>query len=292
MDISISQKENIKLINRRFTVEFIGYNFLPGEVVKKIYLKHERRRAKDYKTDIYLKTSQIEGLALALSNKFISTFNSDRYSLYDVSFREMQSFETVGFSFIDTHDYEYIEPEMVFDSFIEFGIDEFLKDIFFIENGLFRNKPQYNPIFMFGTVFERSILKSLKAYIRYDLTEVPNIIDRLNKLNSIANIFDVRSSSTSDFYKAAEDLESMGFVFSFVGVDCYENNEKRYKIYFRNIEENNNVLINEGMLQLLNKQLRVDASKIFRTQNNGLWGVAIATKSFEYVNGIQVYFYP
>ncbi len=278
-------------INKDFILEFFAYNVSVSDITKKVYI-----RVSPYMQDakkIKLSNEQLKLISFALDNKYLSSFQSNRYSLFDVSFRELNDTSNIGFSFNDVYDYTYIEPLQVFKPFAEFGIDEFIHTLNSIQKAMFLKKPQYNPIFMIGTVIDNSKLKNVKAYIRYDLEEAPTILERGNIIKMVATTINSNITSTTSFFDIAEKLENLGFIFSFVGIDCYASGVERYKIYFRSYDEKNwEVIAKEVTLTLLQLRLNDRIQNIFSKHKNGMWGIALSTDSFEYVNGVQLYFNP
>ena len=68
-----------------------------------------------------------------------------------------------------------------------------------------------------------------------------------------------------------------------------------YQEYIVNIirdEKNWEVIAKEVTLTLLQLRLNDRIQNIFSKHKNGMWGIALSTDSFEYVNGVQLYFNP
>ena len=80
-------------------------------------------------------------------------------------------------------------------------------------------------------------------------------------------------------------------MFYFVGVDSYANGSKRFKLYFKFFGEND-LDIKKTILVLSQFDFCNNVKKVFEKHKNGIWGLALSTDMFEYVNGIQLYFYP
>ena len=172
-------------------------------------------------------------ISQALDNKFLSSFDSNRYALYDISFRESGTRDNIGLSFNDVKDSIYMNPNQIFKSFLNFGIDSFIDTINKIQNCIFKQRPQYNPVFMIGLVIDDVNLTCIKGYIRYDLAKAPTSIERRYIVENMVKVINPRISSVEYFSNFVQNLENLGFVFSFVGVDGYSNAAERFKIYFR-----------------------------------------------------------
>lgn len=279
-------------INLDFFVEFYAYNISALDIVHKVYMRVKRRSENKIKHQIVLKDEQLYLLSRALTNEVFAELQQDRYYLYDLSFRESVGDTTIGFSFHDIKDSNYIEPHLIFAPFSAFGIDEVVNSIYRVERAIFYSKPRYNPIFMIGTVFKGEALSCLKAYIRYDQSSVHGATDRINLIRNIIKEHEPGGAVKALFYDTAVELESLGFVFSFVGLDYYGEGKKRYKVYFRFYKnERYKFLIEQLPLKLSNLGLFDKVEEVL-LKHNSIWGIALATDSFEHVNGVQLYFYP
>ena len=230
-------------------------------------------------------------ISQALENKFLSSFVSNRYSLYDVSFRESGTTSSIGFSFNDIQDSSYIEPLQAFKPFENFGIQPITDIIEKIQNSIFQHQPLYNPISMIGLVIDDAILTCIKAYIRFDLSEAQTSLEGGNIVKNIIKTVTPQQPSVSAFTEITQNLEDLGFVFYFVGVDSYANGSKRFKLYFKFFGEND-LDIKKTILVLSQFDFCNNVKKVFEKHKNGIWGLALSTDMFEYVNGIQLYFYP
>ena len=204
-------------IRDEFTIEFFAFNISISEITKKIYIKL-LSDVKDVKK-VVLSDKQLQLISSALDNKYLSSFCSNRYYLFDISLRESNDTSNVGFSFNDVCDYTFIDPLQIFEPFVEFGIDNFINTTKVVQKAIFQQKPHYNPIFMIGMVMDKSTLKSVKAYIRYDLAEAPTSFERENIIKAISTAINPKINCTSFFFDVAEKLENLGFVFSFIGID-------------------------------------------------------------------------
>lgn len=278
-------------IRNDFAIEFFAYNISISEIKKKIYIRL-LSDTKDAKK-VVLSDKQLQLMSFALDNKYLSSFCSNRYCLFDISLRELKDTSNVGFSFNDVCDYIFIDPSQIFEPFMEFGIDKLINTIRVVQQAMFQQKPHYNPIFMIGMVMDKSILKSLKAYIRYDLAEAPTSVERENIIKAVSRAINSKIKSTSSFFDVAEKLENLGFIFSFIGVDLYADGVERYKIYFRSYEDKNWKIIEKEITDLLlHLGLNDRVQTIFNKHKNGMWGIALSTDSFENINRVQLYFNP
>lgn len=278
-------------IRDEFTIEFFAYNISISEITKKIYIKL-LSDVKDVKK-VVLSDKQLQLISFALDNKYLSSFCSNRYYLFDISLRESNDTSNVGFSFNDVCDYTFIDPLQIFEPFVEFGIDNFINTTKVVQKAIFQQKPHYNPIFMIGMVMDKSTLKSVKAYIRYDLAEAPTSFERENIIKAISTAINPKINCTSFFFDVAEKLENLGFVFSFIGIDGCVNGVERYKIYFRSYEDKNWEIIEKEITELLSHlRLNDRVQTIFNNHKNGMWGIALSTDFFENINRVQLYFNP
>lgn len=280
-------------VDENFEVEFYAYNISKCKIIKKVYVLAPCKARKPEKNYITMNNKQIQMLSSALENEYLCGFPSERYSLFDISFRKDGTSNSIGFSFNDHFDYNYIKPTQVFKHFEGLGVGLFIDTLTKIQHNMFRGDFQYNSIFMIGMVVEDTELKSIKAYIRYDLDEAQNKADRREILDLIAETINPSYSSISYFSCMAEKLENINLKFSFVGVDCYSDKTQRYKVYFRDYEGvNQGMILNELLALFLEFGITEDVQNIFKYHKNGIWGIALSTDSFEYVDGVQLYFYP
>lgn len=292
-DNSTKQSVNGLNTDETFILEFLAYNVSASDITKKIYVKVPSGVQKENSKKIALRRDQLHLISQALDNRYLSSFQSDRYTLFDISFRELGSTSKIGFSFNDVKDYTFIEPIQVFKSFKDYGIKEFINTLDALQNSMFPQKPEYNPIFMMGIVIDTTKLKSIKAYIRYDLEEAPTPFERKNMMESVIRAINPKRTRETSFFNNAGKVEDLGFVFSFVGVDYCADGAKRYKLYFRSYEENDlGAITNEVALMSSQFGQNDSVRNIFSKHKNGMWGIALSTDSFEYVNGVQLYFYP
>lgn len=288
--IGFINKSRLKM---EFAKEFLAYNISTHGLSKKIYIRPVVNKSIDDIELINLKDEQLSLISNALKNPFMSKYKSDRYCLYDLSLRSNSLNKTLGFCFNDSKDYSYIEPFQIFEMFKSFGIKSFVKNIMTLQKSIFHEQPIYNPIFMIGMVVDQSKLKCIKAYIRYDINELPIQNERLKMLYRVLDKMNSKIEDDASILNIATELEDLGFVFSFVGIDCNENHEMRYKFYFR-AYSNIRLAKIELKIRLIFKRLNFynSVDEMFNLHENNMWGVAISSNSLMDVNGIQFYFYP
>lgn len=276
-----------------FLIEFLGYNLTTSGVVKKIYVKAPFAKRECNDKRIILDDDKLELISNALNNKFLSSFHSERYSIYDISFRESGSNGSIGLNFIDLKDSTYINPKQAFEPFVNFGIDSISDVANKIENSMFLQCPQYNPISMIGVVFDGKENTCIKSYIRFNQEDAPTCKERGSIIKRIIESINSSTSSLTYFSNIAKKLEDLGFIFYFVGVDCYNSGKERFKLYFRYCGKNNLRTITKEIESILyNFGLQSHVESIFNQHNNGIWGLAVSTKAFNSVNGVQLYLYP
>ena len=288
----IASNQSINIFNayKGFRVEFYGYNLTTSGIVKKLYIKGKFEVDSLKDKQIILDDRNINLISHALSNKFLSAFNLERYSLFDISLRELGS---IGFSFNDLKDSSYIEPKQIFKPFVDFenqAISDIVKKI---QDSIFLQQPQYNPVFMIGLIIDDIELVCIKAYIRFDLAEAATSVERMHIVERIVKVINQKVSCVNYFSNIVKQFESIGFIFSFVGVDCDINDSKRFKLYFRFYGENNfSEIVKKLTLILSGLGLYNGIQEIFNQHSSGIWGIAVSTDTFECIDGIQLYFYP
>lgn len=279
--------------NREFIIEFLAYSFTKLGVIKKVYVKALNNNLENENKKILLNDKKIDLISKAINNNDLKNFSLSRYVLYDISFRELNLKNNIGFSFIDTEDSNYIEPEKVFKRFKNFETESIINIVIKIQDSMFEQKPQYNPLSMIGVVFDNDILTCVKAYIRYDLSVVPTINKRVSIIRNIINTINSKITNADCFCELAKKFEKIGFAFFFVGVDKYIKGNMRYKLYFKFFGENDMCVLSEKIVSILKQFDFCDSFEgILNNHTNMIWGIALSTDSFEYVNGIQLYLYP
>lgn len=289
--------KNINKFNglQSFFVEFFAYSITNIGIVKKIYIKPVFNEKKIQDQKIILDNKKLNLLSQVLKSNILSSFFSDRYSLYDISFRKSKSSSSIGFSFNDIKDSSYIEPIKIFQIFECFETDSVVNITKRIQKSIFKQQPQYNPIFMIGFVAENTVMTCIKAYVRFDTSEVQTRLERWSVVNNFIKAIELDEKVLNNtLFELLYKLEDIGFVFCFFGVDSYASGFKRFKLYFRLFEKRDTDMIMENIKLLLfqfgfyyNDSLK----KIFKKHKHGIWGLAIAIDTFGCINGIQLYFY-
>ena len=75
-------------------------------------------------------------------------------------------------------------------------------------------------------------------------------------------------------------------------MDCYSDNTRRFKIYFRFHGEIDLNFIKTLRAMLSQLGLYGEIDDVLNRHHSGIWGIAVSTNAFDVVNGIQLYFYP
>ena len=289
-----ARKNSLLLQDGVFEVEFFGYSFSLLGVEKKVYVKAPMVLQNCGKRTISLSVEELNLVSSALRNTFISSFRSERFSLFDISFRTAGLSSSIGFNFNDIMDFYYIEPEQIFKPFENYGVGFISNVIKKLQASMFQYPPGYNPVFMFGLVISGSAdLECVKGFIRYDPAEAPTALDRASIIERIAKPINPKGSGAKLFTDVANELECIGFEFAFVGVDCYINGSVRIKLYFRcygKYDLNETVEKISSMISQFGLSGRVE--DCFSQHHSGIWGIALSTDLFEDVNRVQLYFYP
>lgn len=272
-------------------IEFHAFNYTTSGIVEKEYVRKSENRNSKGTLSPTIDNKKLLMLLKALENEYISSLSFTRYSLYDVSFRKTNDKDSIGFSFNDTGDYEYLSAKEIFKPFVEFDIDLLTETEITIQRALYKNTPQFNPVFMIATLIENGKLIGLKTYTRHDLKENSDTQKRLNLINTFMNAINP-DELKSELFDVSVILENTGLVFNFVGFDCSINNCYRYKLYFRNygtIKLSNIIdVLNDLVVRF---ELKNNLSQL-ETRNNSVWGIAVSTDDCQHVDGIQVYLYP
>lgn len=281
---------NLAEILSNSTNEFLAYNISPNGISKKKYIKIYSNKTQVKNNINSFNQIDLDLLNQVLENKYFHTLFINDYKPYDMSFRYSYNNNSIGFSFIDTQDYIYKSPKDILNDTGSFPTHEFIRTLNIIENNMFKSLPNYNPIFMTGLVLKDNNLESIKAYIRYDLKERPSINEHCNLIEKI--IFPFNPTNLDYFSRITRELENLGLIFSFVGVDYDKEKRKRFKLYFRNYD----IEILEPIIEILQYliedfHLKKNLKYLFDMHKKGLWGIALSSFDFKKIEGIQIYFY-
>lgn len=290
----INRSDNLSSQHESFLVEFFGYNLTAFGIDKKIYLKAPFARKVYTDKIINLDDEKLKLVSTALNNKFFTSFISSKYFLYDICLRESDCAGGVGFNFVDLKDSTYIRPSLAVEPFLKFWNNtSFYETIKLVQNGMFQQKPNYNPISMIGVVVDGDEITSVKSYIRFNTEDAPSAIEREHMMERIIKSVKPNIQTTECISKFAKKLENLGFEFSFVGTDCYNNGSERFKLYFRFRGNNDLNYILKEVVELFSQMgLYSNIYEVLDENYSGIWGLAISTNTYENVNGIQLYFYP
>lgn len=288
----MSKEKNNPVSNllEQLETEFHAFNYTASGIVEKEYVRVSDQR-KDESLYPTIDDTKLLMLLKALENKYISSLASTRYSLYDISFRKTNSKESVGFSFNDVEDYDYLSPYEIFKPFDKFDINTTTETEITIQNALYNNPPQFNPVFMIATLVENGNLISVKTYTRLDLKENSTTEKRINLIQTVAKAINPICSKTNIF-DVSEALENVRLKFNFVGVDFSIDNRQRFKLYFRNYEETRLSDIKDTLKEIIVRLGFKHNLEQLEAENNLVWGIAVSTDNFQNVNGIQLYLYP
>ena len=296
MNSLLVNTKNVLSLDNNFALEFYGYNFTSSRIEKKLYVKVPFAKKKFHDNQIILDDNKLNLISGALNNSFLSCFFSDRYYLYDISFRDTVSAKSIGFNFVDLKDSTFLEPFQAFKPFSTLGINPACKLVEKMQEIMFLQKPTYNPLSMIGVVYNGTEITSLKSYIRFNQEETPTSLHRGIIIKRIVKAMSKNNNSVEYFAKFSEKFEKVGFIFYFIGIDSYKDGSERYKLYFRILDKNNEYHKNlKGITALLSQfgfNFNNDIEDIFNQHNNGIWGLAVSTIDFNSVNGVQLYLYP
>ncbi|MCL2023034.1 MAG: hypothetical protein FWG82_01515 [Oscillospiraceae bacterium] len=292
-DIKERLTSSMSIHDGGFALEYFGYNFTASGLAKKVYVYPPSELQDNDSRTVSLDGEKLNLFSSALNSKFLSSFRSERYSLFDVSFRESGCANSIGFSFNDIMDFDYIEPEKIFQPFENCGIS-FIGDVVKkLQANIFLYHPKYNPVFMFGLVINNTNLECAKGFVRFDQAEAPTAEERESIIERIVKTINHKDSCVKLFTSVAKKLERLGLTFAFVGVDCYINGSVRFKLYFRCYGERDLAKIAEEVSSILSQfGLSGSVQDVFSQPQGGVAAIALSSDSFEDINGVQLYFYP
>lgn len=284
--------ESVLNINNdsQFTVEFYAYNFSSQGLVNKVYYYPTLLKDKEY---ITLSPDELSLLSEVLNNGNLLSFKPDIYTLCDFSIRGAKQAENVGFSFKIIDDSNYIHPYEIFKPFSDFNVHDFCNTIIQIQDSLFINEPKFNPFSMIGLLFDKTSIKAIKAYVRFDNNEIKTSSEREKIIKKVISTINPRSTNKKVFLNTTKIIERLGFLFAFVGIDYDIAGNSRFKLYYRTSGEYDSLRTFEETKDLLSYLgLYDNIADVSNDKHCGMWGFAISTTDFTDINGVQLYFFP
>lgn len=267
-----------------FYLELYAYNIDKKGISKKIYLKSPQEKAESWEKIIDLSSEQERIVSLAFNNIWRNDLIMNRYRLFDLSFRS----DSVSLVFSDKKDWEFLPPDCIFQPFKRSGT--LIEKLRQAEQAIFCKQPEYNPLFMIGLLFVEEELRSLKGYLRFDQEEFPNRLELIHRIiSTVSETPKDKSDSQIEFI--CSKLEELGMHFSFIGIDW--NGKIRYKLYFRFYEDYNSKETMNFLIYLIQQLgFSTQISQLFENHRNGIWGIALSTEDFSWIDGLQLYFKP
>lgn len=276
-----------------FETEFHAYNLGATGVLVKRYVRPSFGASIAGHGEANIRDDQLHALSQALESPCLSAIETGRFSLYDVSFRGEANTKAVSISFIDTRDGEYLSSSEMFGSFRGFDADPLIKATRKLEKSVFPSGVVYNPNWMFGLLFERSLLVSVKAYMRFDLGGTLGHEGRREVINRVTRAHDAPQTLTGKLLDHTQWLEDCGLFLRFFGIDQKSDGNLRYKLYYRTDGHEDA----DGVRHRLSKTtedpaVRAGIEEMFRRHHSGMWGLGISVGELSEICGFQTYFYP
>ncbi len=270
--------ENIRNVNR------VG-------ITKKLYVYPPYMGQSSLDGKVAIDGEQIEALSTALSTRSLSSLDSERFTLYEISFRESCQGRSVSFNFFDRRDGEYVSPQKIFAFVDDFNVAPLVSATQMIEKCVFIECPPYNPTWMFGVHLDQGTLSAVKAYIRIDpnksltMQEKQNIILRIAKAHGVPNELKERLCQTAGLF------DSWGFPFRIIGIDCGRDGHLRYKLYFRSNGSEDCSSLRAWLLEVLqDTTIKESVNEMFEKHRLGMWGIALSLGQLDGLEGFQPYF--
>lgn len=174
--------------NFTFVPEFYAYSIDTSGITKKLYVYPPYMGQSSSDGKVAIDDEQLEALSVALSTHSISSLDSERFTLYDISLRESGQGISVSFNFFDRKDSEYVSPQEIFAFVDDFNVAPLVSATQMMEECVFQELPPYNPTWMFGVLLDQGNLAAVKAYIRIDPEKILTTQDKQNIILRIAKV--------------------------------------------------------------------------------------------------------
>lgn len=100
--------------NPTFVPKFFAYSIDTSDITKKLYVYPPYTGQSSLDGKVTVDDEQLEALSAALSTRFFSSIDSERFTLYEISLRESGQGRSVSFNFFDRRDSEYASPQEIF----------------------------------------------------------------------------------------------------------------------------------------------------------------------------------
>lgn len=277
--------------NPAFVPKFSAYSIDTSGITKKLYVYPPYMGQASLDGKVTIDDEQLEALSAALGTRSLSSLNSERFTLYEISLRESDHGRSVSFNFFDRRDSEYASPQEIFAFVDDFDAAPLVSATQRMEECVFQERPPYNPTWMFGVLLDQGTLSAVKAYIRIDPEKSLTMQDKQNIILRIAKEHGVPDELKERLLQTAGLLESWGFPFRIIGIDCGRDRRLRYKLYFRSNGNEDCSSLREWLLEVIqDSAIRESVNEMFEKHRLGMWGIGLSLGQFEGLEGFQPYF--
>lgn len=277
--------------NPSFVPKFFAYSIDDSGITKKLYIYPPYMGQSSLDGKIVIDDKQLEALTAALSTRSLSSIDSERFTLYEISLRESGQGRSVSFNFFDRRDSEYASPQEIFAFVEDFNVAPLISATQMMEECVFQERPPYNPTWMFGVLLDRGNLSAVKAYIRIDPEKTLNTQDKQNIILRIAKAHGVSDELKERLLQTAMLFEGWGFPFRIIGIDCGRDGHLRYKLYFRSNGSEDCSSLRACLLEVLqDTAIKNSVNQMFEKHRLGMWGIGLSLGQFEGLEGFQPYF--
>lgn len=274
-----------------FVPKFFAYSIDNSGITKKLYIYPPYMGQSSLDGKVAINNEQLEALSVALNTRSLSSLDSERFTLYEISLRESGQGRSVSFNFFDRRDSEYVSPQEIFTFVDDFDVAPLVSATQMMEECVFQERPPYNPTWMFGVLLDQGNLSAVKSYIRIDPEKTLTTQDKQKIILRIAKAHGVSDELKEKLLQTAMLLESWGFPFRIIGIDCGRDGHLRYKLYFRSNGGEDSSSLRAWLLEVLqDTTIRETVNEIFEKHHLGMWGIGLSLGQFDDLEGFQPYF--
>ncbi len=274
-----------------FVPKFFAYSIDNSGITKKLYIYPPYMGQSSLDGKVAIDNEQLEALSAALNTRFLSSLDSERFTLYEISLRESGQGRSVSFNFFDRRDSEYVSPQEIFTFVDDFDVAPLVSATQMMEKCVFQERPPYNPTWMFGVLLDQGDLSAVKSYIRIDPEKALSTQDKQNIILRIAKTHGVSYELKERLLQTTSLLESWGFPFRIIGIDCGHDGHLRYKLYFRSNGGEDSSSLRAWLLEVMqDTSIRESVNEMFEKHRLGMWGIGLSLGQFDGLEGFQPYF--
>lgn len=286
-----SMNEHESGSNPTFVPKFFAYSIDTLGITKKLYVYPPYMGQSSLDGKVAIDDEQLEALSAALSTRSLSSLDSERFTLYEISLRESCQGRSVSFNFFDRRDSEYVSPQKIFAFVDDFNVAPLISATQMMEKYVFLECPPYNPTWMFGVLLDQGTLSAVKAYIRIDPNKSLTTQEKQNIILRIAKAHGVPDELKERLCQTARLFDSWGFPFRIIGIDCGRDGHLRYKLYFRSNGSEDCSSLRAWLLEVLqDTTIKESVNEMFEKHRLGMWGIGLSLGQFDGLEGFQPYF--